>query len=211
MRLVPLLVVALFGFLMPPGGRAAQVPAGFPYRPGVHPNPIVTFATDADFAPAAYGAARDTAGIELFGLSARVGSREDIAITESKVLEVELMDQKTDVLFFPAVRQRFRLTGERSVTLYSFRNPRPGDVPVEILSDVLNQHAFRRHPDPEDARFGPHPGPEELMIRGAGALLFEATGETPMTLFWHQDGVSHVVTGDGLEPEELFDVVKDFL
>jgi hypothetical protein len=49
------------------------------------------------------------------------------------------------------------------------------------------------------------------MIRGAGALLFEATGETPMTLFWHQDGVSHVVTGDGLEPEELFDVVKDFL
>jgi hypothetical protein len=202
-------LVTLVALVVPRG--YSQVPAGRPYQPGLHPNPIVTFTTDDAFGSVGYEAARESAGIELLGLSAGTGVREDVAIAESDVQEVELMGRKTDVLFFPTVRQRFRLEDGSLLTLYSFRNPRPGEVPEEILADVLNQHAFRPEDDPAKARFGPHAGPEELAIRGQAALLFESDPDTPVTLFWQQDGISHVATSPTLEPEDLFDVVEDFL
>lgn len=211
MRLARLTIAAALGFAASGTDARAQVPAGFPYTPGLHPNPIVTFATDTDFRTVSYEVAREEAGIELLGLSARVGTREDVAVTRGEVQEVEILDRDTEVLFFPAVRQRFRLTDDRVVTLYSFRDPRPGEIPADVLVEVLNRHAFRPDRKPEDARFGPHPGPEDLEVRGVAALMFSSGDHTPLTVFWQENGVSHVATSDALGHDELFRVIEDLL
>ncbi len=211
MRLARITIAAAVGLAVPGTDARAQVPAGFPYTPGVHPNPIVTFATDTDFRTVLYEAAREEAGIELLGLSSRVGTREDVAVTTGEVRDVEILDRTTEVLFFPAVRQRFRLTDDRVVILYSFRDPRPGEIPDDVLVDVLNGHAFRPDRNPEDARFGPHPGPEDLDVRGVAALMFDSGDRTPLTVFWQENGVSHVATSDTLGREELFLVIEDLL
>ena len=211
MRLARLTIAAAVGLAVPGTLAEAQVPAGFPYATDLHPNPIVTFATDADFRSVSYEAAREEAGTELLGLSARVGTREEVAVTGGTVHEVEILGRDTEVLFFPAVRQRFRLADDRVVFLYSFRDPRPGEIPDDALVEVLNRHAFRPDQKPEDARFGPHPGPEDLFVRGLPALMFAAGDRTPLTVFWQEGDVCHVASSDTLGREELVDVIEDLL
>lgn len=203
-----LAVSSVVGFSLP---LVSQVPAGPPYRRGTHPNPIVTFVTDDDFAPATYEEAREKAGIELMGLSEDVGARESISVSDSFVDEVRILGNDTDVLFYPVVRQRFRLADGQAFVLYSFRDPYPADIPPDRLVDVLDRHAFSTSGRPEERRFGDNPGPEQLEFRGSFALLFDYAGEAgERVLFWQDERASHVAV-TGVSRERLFRIASDLL
>ena len=186
---------------------SAQVPAGDPFEAKKHPNPIVTFVESKHFKPTDYNTARDRADIELLGLSRDEGHRESVEITRSDARKLKILGRKTEVLFFPVVKQNFRLAEEGLLVLYSFKDPRP-DIPSEYRVSILNEHAFREHKKPKDGRFGLSNPPERLGIRGSAALLFDNDGE--LTLFWQDRGVSHIASGS-MSREMLFWLVEDLL
>lgn len=186
---------------------SAQVPAGDPFEAKKHPNPIVTFVESKHFKPTDYNTARDRADIELLGLSRDEGHRESVEITRSDARKLKILGRKTEVLFFPVVKQNFRLADEGLLVLYSFKDPRP-DIPSEYRVSILNEHAFREHNKPKDGRFGLSTPPERLGIRGSAALLFDNDGE--LTLFWQDRGVSHAASGS-MSREMLFWLVEDLL
>ncbi len=186
---------------------SAQVPAGDPFEAKKHPNPIVTFVESKHFKPTDYNTARDRADIELLGLSRDEGHRESVEITRSDARKLKILGRKTEVLFFPVVKQNFRLADEGLLVLYSFKDPRP-DIPSEYRVSILNEHAFREHKKPKDGRFGLSTPPERLGIRGSAALLFDNDGE--LTLFWQDRGVSHAASGS-MSREMLFWLVEDLL
>lgn len=185
----------------------SQVPAGPPFDSDIHPNPIVTFVQKAEFMPTTYEAAVEDAGIELLGLSSNEGSRESLEITSGRVDEVKILRRDTETLFYPVVRQHFQLHDGETLTLYSFRNPKP-DIPARFLISALNQHAFAPEDDPEKSRFGDSARPEELAILGSPALLFDNEGE--LTLFWQDSNASHVVDST-IEIGALLRLVEDLL
>ncbi len=190
---------------------AAQVPAGPPYRSEIHPNPIVTFVTDDDFSPATYGDARDAAGVDLMGLSSAEGVRDNVAVAGGFVDEIEILGRSTDVLFHPVVRQTFRLVDDEIFVLYSFRDPRPTEIPSDELAAVLDLHAFAPDENPDEARFGDGPRPERLAIRGSEGLLFDETGSSGrLTLFWQEGRAAHVASGR-VSRERLFRILRDLL
>jgi hypothetical protein len=199
----------------------AQVPAGPPYQAGIHTNPIVSFVDKDDYRSTSYDQAAEEADLDLLGLSAAEGTRESIHISESFVEEVKLLGRNTDVLFFPVVRQTFRLIDGMTFVLYSFKDPRPTGIDSQILAAVLNEHAFRPNDKPEESRFGTAVGPERLEIRGSEALLFDETGEDAeniqndaaedegeLTLFWQDERASHVAVV-GMSRQRLYRVVGD--
>ena len=190
---------------------AAQVPAGPPYRAGIHPNPIVTFVTDDAFLPTTYGDARETAGIDLMGLSSEEGVRESVSIAGGFVDEIEILGRSTDVLFHPVVRQTFRLIDDEILVLYSFRDPRPTEIPSDELAAILDLHAFATEEDPDEARFGDGPRPERLAFRGSPGLVFDETESSGgLTLFWREGRAAHVAAGR-VSRERLFRVLRDLL
>ena len=186
---------------------SAQVPAGPPFDPDIHPNPIVTFVRSSDFAPTTCDEAADNAGIEIVGLSSGTATRESIEITEGSVDEVKILGRDIETLFFPVVRQRFELKAGGTLTLYSFRDPSP-DIADRFLISVLNQHAFASEDDPEKARFGGVAAPEQLGVLGVPALLFNNDGE--LTLFWQDRNTSYVADST-IDPDALLRLVEDLL
>jgi hypothetical protein len=211
MRRLRVIIALLALFAVQPGILgASQVPAGPPYQAGTHPNPIVTFVTDEDFVPSTYDQAREKADVDLMGLSSSEGTRESVSITDSFVEEIKILRSDTDVLFYPVIRQTFRLVDGETLVLYSFRDPSPTGIRRDLLEEVLNQHAFTVTDKPEEDRFGDSP-PEQLQIRGSAALLFdhtESSGE--LTLFWQDERASHVATAS-VSRERLFRIVADLL
>ena len=188
-----------------------QIPAGPPYQPGTHSNPIVSFATADDFKPSTYDEARNQADLDLLGLSASEGTRESISITESYVDEIKILGSDVDVLFYPVVRQTFRLVDGDEFLLYSFKDPRPTGIPSSILASVLNEHAFRPDRKPEESRFGPGERPEQLEIRGSAALLFDdSENGGNLTLFWQDEIASHVAVAK-VSRQRMFRIVEDLL
>ncbi len=199
MTFICLLFITAFGF--------SQVPAGPPFDSATHPNPIVTFAENADFMPTTYEVAVEDAGIEILGLSSNEGTRESIEIAAGRVDEVKILGRDRETLFYPVVRQHFQLHDGGVLTLYSFRNPKP-DIPDRFLVSTLNQHAFAREDDPEKNRFGASARPAQLAVLGAPALLFDNEGK--LTLFWQDSNVSHVVDST-IERGALLRLVEDLL
>ena len=114
---------AVLSVLLVAGGGFAQVPAGEPYNPEKHPNPILTFVERDDFKPTTYDEARVTADIELLGISADEGSRKDLDMASGAVDEIKILGRNTEVLFYPVVRQSFLLIEGESFILYSFKDP----------------------------------------------------------------------------------------
>ena len=198
---------ALIGLLYTTAIGFSQVPAGPPFDSDMHPNPIVTFVGHTDFIPTTYNVATEDAGIDLLGLSSNEGTRESIEIAAGHVDEVNILGRNRETLFYPVVRQHFQVHDDKSLTLYSFRNPKP-DIPDPILISALNQHAFAPEDDPEKNRFGPIAQPSQLDVRGAAALLFDNEGE--LTLFWQDSNASHVVDST-IELQALLRLVEDLL
>ena len=187
---------------------AAQTPPpGAPYDASKHPNPIVTFVEEKDFKPATSDQVKKDAGIESLGLSQDEGKRESVEIADGRfVKNMSILNFRTDVTFYPVVRQKFKLAGGLNLVLYSFRFPRV-TLPREYARIILSEAAIEKKKKPAEMRFG-GTGPEQLEIRGARALLFEKDGQ--ITVYWQEEGVGHVVMGT-LGRQELFRVIEDLL
>ena len=197
-----LLVVLLAGI------AAAQTPPpGAPFDASRHPNPIVTFVEEKDFKPTPYDQAKKTAGIELLGLSQDEAKRESVDLADGRfVKNMNIIGFRTDVTFYPVVRQKFKLTNGSDFTLYSFRFPKVA-LPPQYARIILNEAAVEKRKKPSEMRFGGNPA-EELEIRGFRGLLWEKDGQT--TVYWQEQGIGHVVMSP-LPRRDLFEVIDDLL
>src|SRR5437867_6277448 len=197
-------VLFLFAFLFSSVAAAQTPPPGAPFDPSKHPNPIVTFVEEKDFKPVAYDKAKADAGIELLGLSQDEGKRESVEMADGRfVKNMSILNFRTDVTFYPVVRQKFKLAGGMDLVLYSFKFPRVA-LPREYARIILNEAAIEKKKKPSEMRFG-GTAPEQLEIRGARGLLWKKDGQT--TIYWQEEGVGHVVMGM-LDQQELFRVIE---
>jgi len=187
----------------------AQVPPpGSPYDSARHSNPIITFVDKKDFSSSGYEQAKKAAGIELLGLSQSEGKRESVEIADGKFVKNMpiLGGFKTDVTFYPVVRQKFKLAGGSDLLLESFRFPKVA-LPRAFAAFVLTEATTQTKKKPSEMRFGGN-APEQLDIRGTQGLLFEKDGQ--ITVYWQEDGVGHTATAS-LPRQELFRVIEDLL
>ena len=197
------LVVLMFS----PGAAAQTPPPGAPFDASKHPNPIVTFVEEKDFKPVTYDKAKADAGIDLLGLSQDEGKRGSVELAEGRLAKnMSILNFRTDVTFYPVVRQKFRLANGSDLVLYSFRFPKV-TLPREYARMILNEAAIEKKKKPSEMRFG-GTAPEQLEIRGARGLLFDKDGQ--VTVYWQEEGVGHVAMAS-LGRQELFRVVDDLL
>jgi hypothetical protein len=185
---------------------SAQVPAGVPFDPKIHPNPIVTWVRNEDFKTTPFADAIRQAGIEIMSLSQNEGKRDSLQLAipaQGGPQRVRIMGQDVEVTFFPVVRQNYTLKDGKRFVMYSFRFPR-----ALTSADVLNGAAFNKPRRPGDARFGTVTLPEQLEIRGVPGLIFDDGKER--TIYWFEMGAGHSVTTDATQ-DELFRVLEDLL
>ena len=203
-RTAAVLIVAL----VPAGAFAQTPPPGNPYDPARYPNPIITFVEDKDFKDADYAQVEKDAGTEILGLSQSEGKRDSMAIAAGKFVKSMhiFASIRTDVTFYPVVRQNFKLAAGSDLILYSFKFPRVS-LPPDFGRAVLNEAAVEKKKKPGEMRFGGL-GPEVLEIRGTRGLLFEKDGKT--TVYWEEAGVGHTATST-LPRRELFRIIEDLL
>src|SRR5881296_2635425 len=200
---VALFIVALFAT----AAMAQTPPPGAPFDASKHPNPIITFVEEKDFRPVSYEQAKKDAGIEFLGLSQDEGKRESVEMADGRfVKNMSILNFRTDVTFYPVVRQKFKLAGGSDLVLYSFRFPKVA-LPREYARMILNEAAVEKKKKPNEMRFG-GTAPEQLEIRGARGLLFDKEGQ--ITIYWQEEGVGHVAMAS-LARQELFRVVDDLL
>lgn len=182
-------------------------PPGTPFDASKHPNPIVTFVETKDFKPVAASDAGKTSGLELLGISQSEGKRESVEIAEGRfVRNMSILGIRTDVTFYPVVRQKFKLSGGADLILSSFRFPKVA-LPPDFTRIVLNEAALEKKKKPNEMRFG-GAKPEVLEIRGARGLLFEDNGQ--ITVYWQEGGVGHTATS-AMPRKELFEIIEDLL
>ena len=200
--------VVLMLVLFPVVAPAQTPPPGNPYDPARYPNPIITFVEDKDFKDADYADVQKDAGIEILGLSQSEGKRESMAIAAGKFVKSMpiLGGIRTDVTFYPVIRQNFKLAAGSDLLLHSFRFPKVS-LPANFGKAVLNEAAVEKKKKPAEMRFGGL-GPEVLEIRGTQGLLFEKDGKT--TVYWEEAGVGHTATST-LPRRELFRIIEDLL
>src|SRR5215471_21563532 len=134
---------------------AQTPPPGAPFDPGKHPNPIVTFVETKDFKLLADGQAKAEAGIDLLGLAQDEGKLESLDIAPGRfVKNMSILNVRTDVTFYPVVRQTFKLhDGGAELVIYSFRFPRVA-LPKDFTYAVLNEAAIEKKRKPTEMRFG---------------------------------------------------------
>ena len=162
---------------------------------------------EKDFKPASTDQAKKDAGIDLLGLSREEGTRESIEIADGRfVKNMNILVVRTDVTFYPVIRQKFKLSQGADLVLYSFKFPKVA-LPQDFTRIVLNEAAMERKKKPAQMRFG-GAKPETLEIRGARALLFENDGQT--TVYWQEQGVGHTATSS-LPRKDLFEIIEDLL
>jgi hypothetical protein len=200
-------VALLATCVMSSGARAQTPPPGPPFDPSKHPNPIITFVETKDFRPAALEQVRKESGIDLLGISQEEGKRESIEIADGRfVKNMPIVGFRTDVTFYPVVRQTFALRQGGTLVLHSFRFPKVS-LPPDFGRIVLNEAAVERKKKPSEMRFG-GAKPETLEIRGAKALLFESDGQ--ITVYWQENGAVHTATAS-LPRKQLFRIIDDLL
>jgi len=188
---------------------AQAPPPGVPFDANKHPNPIITYVEEKDFKATTPEQVRKEAGIDLLGLSQDEARRESLEMADGKfVKNLPILNLRSDVTFYPVVRQKFKLATGSDLVMYSFRFPKVAlPIPPNFTQIVLNEAAVERKKKPSEMRFGGEK-PETFGIRGSPALLFEKDGQT--TVYWEEEGVGHTVTGR-LPRKELFNVIEDLL
>jgi hypothetical protein len=182
-------------------------PPGAPFDSAKHPNPIITFVETKDFKPTTSEQVTKDTDIELLGLSQDAAKRESLSIASGRfVKNMSILGIRTDVTFYPVVRQSFKLAEGPELVLYSFRFPKVA-LPQDFTRIVLNEAALEKKKKPAEMRFG-GAKPETLDIRGARALLFESDGQ--ITVYWQERGVGHTATSS-MPRKELFEIIEDLL
>lgn len=198
----------LLGLALAATAFAQTPPPGPPFDPGKHANPIVTYVENKDFKPVRADQVKSAAGIDLLGLSQDEAKRESLDIADGRyVKSMTILNFRTEVTFFPVVRQKFKLNdGGAEIVMYSFRFPKVA-LPQNFTEIVLNEAAVEKKKKPAEMRFGGEK-PEMFDIRGRAALYFEKDGE--ITVYWQEDGVGHTVTAR-LPRNDLFNIIDDLL
>ena len=184
----------------------AQVPAGVPYDPAKHPNPIVTWVQVKDFRTSTFSAAAEAVGVDLVSLSQSEGQRESVELAsppQGGRQKVRIYGQEYEVTFYPVIRQNYKLKSGHSFVLYSFRFPR-----ALTTADFLNDVAFARPPRGMTPRFGNMALPDRIEIRNQPGLYFE--DGTRRHVYWFERGTAHSATTEAPK-DELFRVLDDLL
>src|SRR5262245_5073748 len=113
-------LVVVAGLVCPTSILAQTPPPGPPFDGSKHPNPIVTFVDTKDFKPISSDQARKESGIELLGITQDEGKRESIEVADGRfVKNMSILGGRTDVTFYPVVRQKFMLSEGGGLILYS--------------------------------------------------------------------------------------------
>jgi hypothetical protein len=203
-RTAGVLLLALFPFI----AYGQTPPPGNPYDPARYPNPIITFVEEKDFKDAEYAQVQKDAGIEILGLSDSEGKRNSLAMAAGKFVKSMpiFAGIRSDVTFYPVIRQNFKLEDGADLLLHSFKFPRVS-LPANFGKAVLTEAATEKKKKPSEMRFGGL-GPEVLEIRGRDGLLFEKDGKT--IVYWEEGGVGHTATST-LRRSELFRIIEDLL
>jgi hypothetical protein len=183
----------------------AQVPAGIPFNPDRHPNPIVTWVEEKNFKTATFSAAVAAVGVDTMSLSQEQGRRESVELaTPSPARQrIRMAGEDVEVTFYPVMRQNYRLKSGHTFVFYTFRFPR-----ALTSADVLNQAAFGRPVRGSTPRFGLLPAPDRIEIRGNPGLYFE--NSKLRTVYWFELGAAHSATTDASK-DTLFEVLEDLL
>jgi hypothetical protein len=183
----------------------AQVPAGVPYDPKKHPNPIVTWVEQKDFQKVPFVEASAKVGVELMSLSRDEGERTsvELATPGSARQKIRSYGEEYEVTFYPVMRQTYKLKSGSTFLIYTFRFPR-----ALTTGDFLNMTAFGKPPRGITPRFGAAALPEQVEIRGVPGLYFDDGKHR--TIYWFELGAGYSVTTDALK-EELFKVLEDLL
>jgi hypothetical protein len=190
----------------------SQVPPGVPFDPMKHPNPIVTYIKSKDFRPTTYADARKLAGFDPLGLSEKEGERQSIEIAEPKpaTQKIELPNDEFPLIkveYFPVVRQSYLLKTGMTLVLDAFKFPKV-PIPMNDLTGVLNNAAFRPGEKYWKPRFGPSTVPERVTVRGVAALLFDDNQE--FVLFW-REGTECYIVKTKASRADLFRIAADLL
>ena len=183
----------------------AQVPAGVPYDPKKHPNPIVTWVEQKDFKMVPFAEASEKVGVELMSLSRDEGERTsvELATPTPDRQKIRSYGAEYEATFYPVMRQIYKLKSGSTFMLYTFRFPR-----AMTSADFLNMTAFEKPPRGITPRFGSSPLPDQLDIRGGPGLYFD-NGKS-RTIYWFELGAGYSVTTNASK-EELFKVLGDLL
>src|SRR5256884_6090693 len=157
-RVALFLLIVLISAL-PAAGQTP--PPGAPFDASRHPNPIVTFVEEKDFKSATYDQAKKDAGTELLGLSQDEAKRESVELADGRfVKNMSILNFRTDVTYYPVVREKYKLASGSDLVLYSFRFPRVA-LPREYARIILNEAALEKKQQPSAMRFG-GTAPEQL-------------------------------------------------
>src|ERR1700674_2421604 len=133
---------------------AQTPPPGAPYDASKHPNPIVTFVEEKDFKPVTYDEAKKSAEIELLGLAQDEAKQQSVELADGRfVKNMPILNFRTDVTFYPVIRQKFKLSSGSDVALYSFRFPKVA-LPRDYARMVLNEAAIEKKKKRSEMRFG---------------------------------------------------------
>ena len=183
----------------------AQVPAGTPFNPAKHSNPIVTWVQEKDFKPATFAAAVAAVGVDTMSLSQNEGRRESVELASPSPArqKLRMVGEEVEVTFYPVMRQNYKLKSGRTFILYTFRFPR-----ALTSADVLNAAAFSRPLRGATPRFGSSPTPDRIEIRGSPGLYFDNPKQR--CVYWFELGAGHTATTDASK-DDLFDVLEDLL
>jgi hypothetical protein len=208
-RILPLAAILIVGT-----AAFGQVPPGVPYVADQHPNPILTYVTNAEFKPASYTEAQRAGDIELFGISQEEGRRESIEVAgvPARPRKIKLLGRDVEIGFYPVVRQTFALEGGGKLVLHSFKFPRIDDLPTtrELAEQFLHEAAFEDKKKREETRFGLAPRPDPIDVRGYEGYFFENEDGDEFTVFWVEDGVAHTATS-AVSDDDLFRIIEDLL
>jgi hypothetical protein len=194
------------------GMAFGQVPPGVPYIPGKHPNPIVTYIRTQDFRKTTYADAKKVSGFDPLGLSEKEGERQSIEIAEPKPASQKIALPNDEfplikVEYYPVVRQTYLLKTGEVLVLDAFKFPKV-PIPMNDLTGILNNAAFRPGDKFWKARFGPSTVPERVTVRGVAALLFDDNHE--FILFW-REGTECYVVRTKASRTDLFRIAADLL
>jgi hypothetical protein len=190
----------------------SQVPPGVPYNPDKHPNPIETYIKSRDFKPTTYSEAKKISGFDPLGLSEKTGDRKFIEIAEPKPATQKIVLPNDEfplikVEYFPVVRQTYVLKTGVALVLDAFKFPKV-PIPMNDLTGILNNAAFRPGDKFWKPRFGPSTVPERVNVRGVAALLFDDNQE--FVLFW-REGTECYVLKTKASRADIFRIAADLL
>src|SRR5262245_33767351 len=89
----------------------AQVPAGVPYDPKKHPNPIITWVEQKDFQKVAFVEASTKVGVELMSLSRDEGERTSVELATPPTARQKIRSygEEYEATFYPVMRQTYKL------------------------------------------------------------------------------------------------------